>query len=1008
MFDRCYGCMRPIAVPGAVCPHCGYDPRITEYDRSHLPAGTVLSGRYVLGKALGLGSFGITYIGWDSQGQCRVTVKEFLPTAFACHRKGVNAVQFYSAEGRERFEKGLDKFREESATLRRLGDLDSIDRILDWVEENGTGYVVMEYLSGQTLKARLAECRAMSFPEAMAILTPVLRTLDAVHKNGLLHRDISPDNIFLCRDGRVKLLDFGSAQFDLLRDTEGLSIVLKHGYAPPEQYVPHMLAGPWTDVFGAAATLYKMITGIVPPDVPQRQREETLLKPKDIDCDIPPMAEKAMLRALSLRPENRYATASVFLDALLADGVIGEPDEEEDETAEKPRRTDGRLQAVLIGLGAAIVILALVVLLPRMIRRAQQPSVTQVPDSSAAEESSLPDLLPDAFPVQYFESFQPEAVLPLTDADGAPVSLPYAVFAQNGRRGLVSTGGAVRLQAQYGSIVWDNEKQLFLLDGSTLWDPLQGEVTLPGQPEQAQENAAPDLSDSHYETDGYGLIRVTAQGERIAQDGAEGSFLVQGSGGWGIVSKGTVMVDPVYSRATPLSCGVAAFLKGDEWTYFNAYGAQILEDSFSAALFPAGTAFSFSEGYLPFYDDGTGLWGYVNTSGSIVVEPTYYTALPPMAGCAWVQTEKGFGVISFQSEQDGQIRGYCGDDLQYVYHPQTGTLDILGFGSMWDFTQTNVPWLGMRRQLRTVQMQGSVSYIGANSFFGCSNLTGIRMTEDLRGIGAFACKGCAQLQQFFLSSAVEAIGDEAFAGCGSLTFIEQDGSLANVGVGAFLNCTALSGVRFSGGELQLGARSFAGCTALTQATLDCVALGDDCFAGCTALQSVTLPARMAKIGVRIFRGCTALESFPFPMGVTVVPEEMFFGCVSLQSASLPDGLAQIDKSAFEGCTALNSLSLPPTLHTIGERAFYECRSLRSVLIPNSVTRIDSYAFAHCTSVTSFDLKDTVKTLGANVFEGWTAQQSIRIRNPFLKRLLGTPSGWDDNWDSGCNASITSG
>ena len=1005
MFDRCYGCMRPIEVPGTVCPHCGYDPRITEYDRSHLPAGTILAGRYVIGKALGLGSFGITYIGWDSQGQCRVTIKEFLPTAFACHRKGLNTVQFYSAEGREKFERGLAKFREESAILRRLGDLDSIDRILDWVEENGTGYVVMEYLSGKTLKARLTECRALSFPDAMAILTPVLRTLDEVHKNGLLHSDISPDNIFLCRDGRVKLLDFGSAQFDLMRDTEGLSLVLKHGYAPPEQYVSHVLAGPWTDVFGAAATLYKMITGIVPPDVPQRQREDTLLRPQDLDCDIPPLAEKALLRALSLRPENRYATAAAFLDALRADGDLPQ---EDDETTEKTE-SGGIGRAILIGLGMAVVFLALLAVVPRIIRHTKAPVQTTVQAVTDVEESTLPDLLPEDFPVTYYDGFTPEVVLPLTDSAGDPVSMPYAVFVQNGRRGLVGADGAVCLPAEQSAIVWDNARGQFLLNGSIPWDPQQGDVATPDQPETATDadSGAPDLSGSTYGTDGYDLFRVTKQGAHIPQNGSEGSFLIK-SGGFGVASRGSVMVDPIYEKATPLSCGAAAFLKDGNWTYFNAYGVKLLENSFSAALFPSGTAFSFSEGYLPFYDDETGLWGYIRTSGSVVIEPAFLTALPPMGGKAWVQTEQGFGTISFQSEQDGLLHGYCGDDLQYVYHPQTGALEIVGFGSMWDFTETNVPWLSVRRQLRSVRMEGSVSYIGANSFYGCTNLGSIHLTEDLRGVGPFACKGCRLLQQFFLGSSVEYIGDEAFAGCTALSFIEQSGNLANVGVSAFRGCTALSGVNFTGAEMQLGDYCFVGCGSLSQATLSSVVVGVSCFEGCASLQSVTFPSKMASVGAGAFRGCTALTSVQLPTGIRSVADETFLGCTSLQSAMLPDGLTQIGKSAFENCTEMNSLSLPPTLNVIGERAFFGCRSLRSVLIPSSVSRIDSYAFAGCTSIASFDLKDSVTTLGAYVFDGWTAAQSIRIRNPILKRWLGAPSGWDSRWDSGCSAVITSG
>lgn len=984
MFQRCYGCMRPLPYPDAPCPHCGYDKRMVAFNRSHLEPGTMLCGRYVIGRPMGLGSFGNTYIGWDTAKDIAVTVKEFLPTEFAVHRLGDTTIQFLSDEGRERFEQGLAHFTQTVEVVHSLEHLDSVNPIIDLIRENGTAYTVSEYLHGRTLKVFLSEYRALTFADAMAIMTPVLQTLDAVHQHGILHRDVCPDNIFICDDGQVKLLDFGLSQFDLLQNTQGLSIILKPGFAPVENYVHHLASGAWTDVYGAAATLYKMLTGIVPPDAMARQREDTLTRPSELDSDIPPESEKALLRALSLSPENRYATAEAFLNALLAD------EEEEHTPVRISKKTVGIIAACLVALVAVCICFAAV--------RSRKPNAPVVSESTTEDALQLPEEIRET----YFDGFSPDAVEQVRTAKGESVSVSLCIYTKNGKKGLVDQNGTSVLDAEYTAIVWDEAKQAFLLDGTKTWLPAGESPSVPSE----AASAAPNLAGSTYQysSEDYTLYRVLADGTRIVQPNAEGSVLVRNGNRYGIATRGTLLVDTIYENATPLSCGVSALFKDGNWVYYNTYGVNILNAEFPADIFPNGIPYSFSEGYVPFYDAQSKAWGYADTAGNVVIEPKYLSALPPVQSKAWVQTEKGFAQIRFV--ETDRLTAACGENAQFTYSPENGLLQIDGFGALWDFDENNVPWLSVRKEIRTVLISGNISAIGSCAFADCTALTSISLPSDVSVIGAFAFRNCGKLRMLTLPQALQYIGDEAFAGCGSIVDISVPGALQFLGLSAFRDCTALQNLNLSGDGLRVADYACSGCAALTAVTLsgNGVTIGDYTFDGCAALRDVSLPSRMSDIGVCAFRGCAALQTIHIPLGLTVLRTSVFQDCAALSELTLPDGLLTIEQSAFEGCANLGSLSLPPTLTTISARAFYGCRGLQNALVPKSVTCIDDYAFAGCTGITTFDLGD-VRTLGSHVFEGWTARQTIRVRNAMLKKLGMTPLGWASDWDADCYAAI---
>lgn len=314
--QRCFGCMREFGKQYEVCPHCGYVVGTAPKIKSHLFCGTVLSGRYMLGKVLGHGGFGITYIAWDKKLNRPVAVKEFFPNALSTRSEGETHVSCYDDKASKFFRDGVRKMLDEGNRLSKFTNNENIVDVYDCFEENNTAYIVMEYLDGKDLKKYLEENGGRLAPEkAVEIIMPVLNALEDMHDEKLIHRDISPDNIFLCKKGGVKLLDFGSARLAVEDSDKSLSVMIKRGYAPKEQYASRSKQGPWTDVYAVCATLYKMITGALPTESIERD-EEPLRRFSEFgirDCNA---LEKAVFKGLEVDYADRFRSVSELREAL--------------------------------------------------------------------------------------------------------------------------------------------------------------------------------------------------------------------------------------------------------------------------------------------------------------------------------------------------------------------------------------------------------------------------------------------------------------------------------------------------------------------------------------------------------------------------------------------------------------------------------------------------------------------------------------------------------------------
>lgn len=308
----CYHCFRE-KPNDETCPYCGYSDRSAREDHPlALLPGTVLAGRYIVGRVLGQGGFGITYVAKDHQSGERVALKEYFPDTVALRTDG-NTVTTFSGEKRDYFDYGKECFLKEAQTLSQFIGNENICRIFSYFEENGTAYFAMEYLEGESLQSYLNKNGGkINYFDTMRIILPVMDALIDVHSKGIVHRDLSPDNIIITKDNRIKLIDFGAARYLLGDKSKSLDVVLKHGYAPMEQYTRRGRQGPFTDVYSLAATIYRCITGRTLPDSIDRVSDDPLIPPSALGVSIPPYAEDALLRALEVQSNNRTQDMATF------------------------------------------------------------------------------------------------------------------------------------------------------------------------------------------------------------------------------------------------------------------------------------------------------------------------------------------------------------------------------------------------------------------------------------------------------------------------------------------------------------------------------------------------------------------------------------------------------------------------------------------------------------------------------------------------------------------------
>ena len=351
MLVRCENCFLEYNKADAACPHCGHVKGAMAAERIYLRPGTVLKERYAIGQVVGSGGFGIIYKALDRQTNTIVAVKEFFQSGLVSRATDTQHIILVASGRKDEFFEGKKRFYDEAVNTRRFAGHPNIVTVLDVFEENNTLYLVMEFLRGETL-GDYAEKNKLTIDEKISIVMQVGDALSELHKAGILHRDVSPDNIIVPytypKDG-IKLFDFGAARFSRYEMETLQTRVMKPGFSPPEQYGPGSEQNAQIDVYALGATLYYLLTDMKPEESTNRRIDDNLPSPKALNDEIPENISNAILTAMALDLHLRFKTIKDFQTALVSKVEVLPP-------KKKMHKLKKRRRRIILSAAAVIVI----------------------------------------------------------------------------------------------------------------------------------------------------------------------------------------------------------------------------------------------------------------------------------------------------------------------------------------------------------------------------------------------------------------------------------------------------------------------------------------------------------------------------------------------------------------------------------------------------------------------------------------------------------------------------
>lgn len=429
--NRCMRCMSQKDSQQETCPACGFSEKDFVPEKHHLQPHTILKGQYLVGCALGEGGFGITYIGWDMFLHIPVAIKEYFPSGVVIRDQGQHTVSVFAGKDEESFLQGRSSFFREAQKVAKFDNNVGVVSVKNCFLENGTAYIIMEYISGINLGA-YAELHGgkLTFTETLKLLRTPILTLEELHRASTWHRDISPENLMLAKDGKVKLIDFGSAM-ESDREKKTRVLMIRAGYSPVEMYSSTGEDGPYSDVYSMAATIYKLITGVTPPPATDRLDNDPLVPPSALGVkDISHAQEAALLKGMAVQVKSRYQTMEEFFDGLYGKNA----------PAPAPSQHQKRL---LIGIAALLVLImvGVGVLLGRGSQSVPTPIPTEAPTGVPAglAPTEAPTALPTEVPTDVPTDVPTE--VPTAIPTEAPTATPVPSAVETALRDFLNANG---------------------------------------------------------------------------------------------------------------------------------------------------------------------------------------------------------------------------------------------------------------------------------------------------------------------------------------------------------------------------------------------------------------------------------------------------------------------------------------------------------------------------------------------------------------------------------------
>ncbi len=351
---KCGGCFKEYDDEFGICPECGHYEGKPAKEPYQLYPGIMLANRYIIGNVLGFGGFGVTYKAWDKKLDSVVCIKEYYPSGIVNRNPGTSNLILFSGVKKKEFEYGLVRFIDEARNMTKFNAHKNIVNVYEYFEENNTAYIVMEFLDGCTLSEYMDNNPDGKIPldRSIDIIKHVGNALKDIHEAGIIHRDVSPDNVFMCKDGTIKLIDFGAARFSA-EEAKNFTIILKPGFAPPEQYEQISDQGPKTDIYALGATLYYMVTGVKPDESTNRKIKDIVEEPNALTPEIPQYVNDTIMKAMAIEPHLRFESVDEFEKSLNAEIKVTSLKKEK--RTKKTKRLIGILLLLIVLSSAATV-----------------------------------------------------------------------------------------------------------------------------------------------------------------------------------------------------------------------------------------------------------------------------------------------------------------------------------------------------------------------------------------------------------------------------------------------------------------------------------------------------------------------------------------------------------------------------------------------------------------------------------------------------------------------------
>ena len=914
--NYCPYCMKETS--REVCPACGKSRRECTFSPWQLPYGTILENRYITGAVLGEGGFGITYLGIDSRLGMRVAVKEYFPSNLVSRYAQKSLDVSFSSGAEPNFEKGKKRFLREAKTMAKMEKQPEIVGVKDFFEAFKTAYIIMEYVEGETLKARVRRSGRIGAAELLSMMQPLMRALKVMHDEGLIHRDISPDNIMI-ENGRLRLIDFGCAR-EGITGKETLTIVLKHGYSPVEQYMQHG-QGPWTDIYALCATMYFCLTQTAPPQAVDRLLDDELAAPNSLGAGLGRKQEEALLKGLAVKPENRLRSVDELYAALYP----------EDISFPAAEKTAGRYKEAAGNLSDD----------------SGRETAGSLSESSGREGAeSLPENSSGQRVKNLTESSGRETTGNLRENDGRQTAKSPI---ENGGREKTAksvpagtgTSGTARTEDIIEVVDYKVKKQ-----GAASKEA--------GEDKRSSPQTA---AGTHTRTKSKNLSGTFAPQENEEETPKEQVF-EEGSFAQAFEGKNTPSgadKKEEYSKEEEIR-DRAPYTRHIPEKYIKLW--RVIAGAAAAAILLAAAVLVILKPWKQSAGD-------VNvTDESTAQEST---------------SQEAVSEIYWDYDEETQTLTISGtgrmDDYDEVYAPWYSYIEEIKTVVV----EEGITYIGQSvfegcTALESVSLSDTVREIGPEAFKYCESLSEIVLPESLLAIDKNAFHGCNALTRITLPAAVTTVEERAFFYCKGLVsidvdeenenFTSQDGVLFSKDMSELVAYPAGKGessYSIPESVTKIAAYAFNGNSNIMQVSIlgNVEEIGDQAFYCCSSLEGVEVdasnPNYASQDGVLFSGNMETLIYYPngltdaayeVPAEVVLIENYAFFNCSFLTDITLNEGIETIGTMAFAYCSSLQQLRIPSSAVVIYDHAFYGCGA--SVLyIPENVEEIGEYAFDGC-------------------------------------------------------------